>query len=192
MSFYREANVIILGITTNYEIVGQYAAIEKIIKAIQSFMDPLSKALFPFFGRKLNEPNESNSSYVKFGKIFTLILVIILSLLYLFGPKLLIWYLGKSFESAIVLFQIMIPVVLFGGLNYYFGIIGLINLGLNKYFTKAVFITGILSVTLCYLLSSSIGAAGAAITMSISELILLSLIFRKISPWIKKKTRIEV
>ena len=77
MSFYREANIILLGLTTNYVVVGQYAAIEKVIKAMQSLMEPLSKALFPFFGRKLNSSEKIDSGFLKFGKIYGILLLIL-------------------------------------------------------------------------------------------------------------------
>ena len=186
MSFYREANIIILGLTTNYAMVGQYAAIEKVIKAMQSFIDPLAKALFPFFGRKLNSSTGIRSGFEQFGKIYALLLVLLTITLYIIGPCLLIWYLGKSFISGIIIFQILLPVIFLGGLNYYLGIIGLINLGMNKYFSRAVFITGIFSISICYILSSYWGTTGAAIAMASSEFVLLILIFRKIYPWLKK------
>jgi len=186
MSFYREANILILGLTTNYAMVGQYAAIEKVIKALQSFIDPLAKALFPFFGRKLNSSTEIRSGFGQFGKIYALLLVLLTIILYIIGPYLLIWYLGKSFISGIIIFQILLPVIFLGGLNYYLGIIGLINLGMNKYFSRVVFITGIFSISICYILSSYWSTTGAAIAMASSELVLLILIFRKIYPWLKK------
>lgn len=185
MSFYREANIIILGLTTNYVIVGQYAAMEKVIKAMQSLMEPLSKALFPFFGRKLNSSAGIDPSFGKFARIYGLLLLLLTITLYIIGPYFLIWYLGKSFIVAIPIFQILLPVIFIGGLNYYLGIIGLINLGFNKYFLKAVFISGVTSVSLCYIISSFLGSIGAAIAMSTGELVLLLLIFYKIYPWIK-------
>lgn len=188
MSFYREANIIILGLTTNYLMVGQYAAMEKVIKAMQSLMEPLSKALFPFFGRKLNNSSGIDPSFGRFAKIYGLLLLFLTITLYVIGPYFLIWYLGKSFLPAIVVFQILLPVIFLGGLNYYLGIIGLINLGFNKFFLKAVFISGVTSVSLCYFLSSFLGSIGAAIAMSTGEFVLLFLISFKIYPWIKKQT----
>lgn len=185
MSFYREANIIILGLTTNYAVVGQYGAIEKVIKAMQSLMEPLSKALFPFFGRKLNSTEGIDSGFGKFGKVYGVLLLVLTCILYFIGPYLLIWYLGKSFLSVIIVFQALLPVIFFGGLNYYLGIIGLINLGFNKYFLKIVFLSGIFSVTMCYFLSQFLGAIGAAIAMTSSEFLLLILILTKIYPWIK-------
>ncbi|QKJ64823.1 oligosaccharide flippase family protein [Flavobacterium sp. M31R6] len=188
MSFYREANIIILGLTTNYAMVGQYAAMEKVIKAMQSLMEPLSKALFPFFGRKLNSTAGIDPSFGRFAKIYGSLLLVLTITLYFIGPYLLIWYLGKSFQTAIIIFQVLLPVIFLGGLNYYLGIIGLINLGFNRYFLKAVFISGVTSVSLCYFVSRFFGVIGAAIAMSTGEFVLLFLILFKIYPWIKKQT----
>jgi PST family polysaccharide transporter len=179
ISFYREANIIILGFTTNYALVGQYAAIEKVVKAIQSLMDPMSKSLFPFFGKRLNSKEGSNSSFIKFGKIYVILLLLSIIVIYLIGPYLIIWYLGNSFYSSIIIFQILLPIVFFGGLNYYFGIIGLINLGFNKYFLKSVFVSGIVSLILSYTLSLFFGIIGAAVAMITSEVILFVFILLK-------------
>ena len=186
MSFYREANIIILGFTTNYAFVGQYGAIEKVIKALQSLMEPLSKALFPFFGRKLNNSVGIDSGFGKFGKFYGILLLLLTCILYFIGPKFLIWYLGESFISISLVFKVLLPVVFFGGLNYYFGIIGLINLGFNKYFFKIVLISGIFSISMCYFLSQFLGIIGASIAMTSSEFLLLILILNKIYPWLKK------
>lgn len=180
MSFYREANVLILGLTTNYSLVGQYGAIEKIVKAMQSFIDPLAKALFPFFGRKFNNSKENIKLFFQFGKIYTILLLILTTILFAIGPQLILWYLGSSFKSAIIVFKILVPIILFGGLNYYFGIVGLINLGMDKYFLKSVIITGVFSITICSLLSLNFDIRGAAIAMVGSELLLLTLISKKI------------
>lgn len=188
MSFYREANIIILGLTTNYVMVGQYAAMEKVIKAMQSLMEPLSKALFPFFGRKLNSTVGIEPSFGKFAKIYGILLLLLTITLYIIGPYFLIWYLGKSFLIAMPIFQILLPVIFLGGLNYYLGIIGLINLGFNRFFLKAVFISGVISVSLCYFISSFLGSIGAAIAMTTGEFVLLLLISFKIYPWIRRQT----
>lgn len=180
ISFYREANIIILGLTTNYVLVGQYAAMEKVIKALQSLMEPLSKSLFPFFGRRLNSGEGINSDFIKFGKIYGILLLFFIIMLYLIGPNMIIWYLGDSFYTSIIIFQILLPVVFFGGLNFYLGIIGLINLGYNKYFLKVVFISGVFGIVGCFFLSLFLGYTGAAISMISSEIVLFFLILKKI------------
>lgn len=180
MSFYREANVLILGLTTNYILVGQYASIEKVVKAMQSFIDPLAKALFPFFGRKFDKSKENLKSFFLFGKFYIIMLTLFTIILYFIGPQLIIWYLGDSFRSVIIVYKILIPIMLFGGINYYFGIIGLINIGLDKYFLNAVLLSGLFSIVTCYFLSLNLNIKGAAIAMVSSEFLLTILIIKKI------------
>lgn len=75
-------------------------------------MEHLSKSLFPFFGRKLNNSSGIVPSFVKFAKIYGLLLLLLTITLYIIGPYLLIWYLGNSFISSIVIFQILLPAIL--------------------------------------------------------------------------------
>ena len=69
-------------------------------------------------------------------------------------------------------------VIVFGSLNYFFGIIGLVNLGYQKQFTKFVFTAGIISLILSVSLSYFFKDFGASLTMSIVELLLFLMIFK--------------
>jgi len=179
MNFYRESNILILGALTNYTIVGYYAGAEKIIKAIQSIISPISKALYPYFGRNFNTESKKEkalSRFFKFNKYYALSLFIIVVLVLLSSKFIVTHYLGKEFISSILNIQIMSLVILFGGLNYFLGIVGLVNLGFEKQFTHSVFIAGTISVISCLILANIYSDKGAAIAIVIAEIVLFILI----------------
>ena len=66
----------------------------------------------------------------------------------------------------------MTPVILFGGLNYILGIVGLVNLGFQRYFLKYVFIAGIMSIGFLIVAVNLLGVVAGSIAMCLSELIL--------------------
>ena len=182
MAFYRESNIFILGSFTNYTVVGYYAAAEKIIKALQSLVSPISKALYPYFGRNLNLPERKEkalNNFFTFTKYYALSLLIIVILLLLSSRFIVTHYLGKDFSFSILNIQIMSVVIFFGGLNYFLGIVGLVNLGYEKEFTYFVFIAGLVSIISCSILVNILADKGAAIAIVIAEIILFILILSK-------------
>jgi len=70
--------------------------------------------------------------------------------------------------------------VLIGGINYYFGILGLIPLKLEKEFSNFVFVAGLLNIVLCSVLTLLFDDIGASFSILISEVFLLTLIFKKL------------
>jgi PST family polysaccharide transporter len=186
MNFYRESNIFILGILTNYTTVGYYAPAEKIVKAIQSFASPFVTALFPSLSRTLSKKDDKGSiaQYKRIGKSFSIILLLITILLFLTAKIFLNIYLGENFDKTIIDLRILSFVILFGGMNYYYGIAGLVNLGYANYFSKAVWISGIASILICTITSHYLKDVGAAIAMLSAEIILFIII---ISKYIKNK-----
>lgn len=183
MNFYRESNTIILGFLTNFTAVGYYSAAEKIVKAVQSLVAPFVNTLFPHFGRRLNAGANLSvelKRFVSVGKYYSLVLLVISSVLFLFSPLIIRYYLDESYLNSILNVQIMSAVIIFGGLNFYFGIAGLVNLGLEKYFTKAVWISAILSVVVCFILIPYWNDKAAAVAMVLAELSLSLLILIKV------------
>jgi PST family polysaccharide transporter len=175
MNFYRESNTIILGFLTNFSVVGYYAAAEKLIKVIQSLTAPFVNVLFPYFGRRLNVGENIAKNlklYKKLGAYYGLLLLIISISVLFFAPWGIKTYLSSAYISSVINIQIMCMVIFFGGLNYYYGIIGLVNMGKEKLFAKAVWISGVFSVCICFLLSGKLLDKGASLAMVLAEFLL--------------------
>ena len=72
-------------------------------------------------------------------------------------------------------------VLFFGGLSYYYGVLGLISVGKTKSFSSAVLATGVVNIFLCIIMSKYFDGMGAVVTSVISELILFCIIVFVIS-----------
>jgi PST family polysaccharide transporter len=99
---------------------------------------------------------------------------------FLLSP-IIIYLIEGSYQKEIILdLKIMSIVVLIGGLNYYYGILGLVAMNYKKKFSTYVLITGIfniiVSISLVYLLED----IGASLAFILSETLLLILIYNKI------------
>jgi polysaccharide transporter, PST family len=179
VNFFREANVILLGFLTNYLYVGYYASAEKLVKAAQAVTMPICQSLFPFLGRKLSLKSEKAASLKKMNKIgfyYTVLLVIFSVIIFVSGP-IIVYILGEEYKPAIPNLKIIAFVVTFGGLNYFYGILGLVNLGKQKLFMKLILSTGLLSVSLIFLLANRFNDLAASIALLSSELFLFILIY---------------
>ena len=181
ISFYRNANTLILGLFCSDSVVGVYAAAEKIIKALQGVVNPISQALFPHVSNVLKcSTSMARAKYImKLCVKLCPVLVAGVILTYIFAPLLSNMILGKDFSDAIPLIRIMSIVVLFGCLNYILGFVGMVNNNASELFFKYVIIAGLANIIIVSLFASSFSYYAAARNIVISEglLFLLCLIY---------------
>jgi PST family polysaccharide transporter len=182
MNFYRNSNVFILGFFVNDSMIGVYAAAEKIIKALQSIMSPIAQALFPHFGFKFSnlDVKESVMALFRVVKPYSILLSAITMITYFFSPNIITFFGGPEFQDSIVVVKIMSIIILFGGLNYLLGIVGLINLNEQTAFFKTVILSGLVSVFVLIIFAAKYGIFAAAWSMVISEVLLFVLLVGKL------------
>lgn len=124
--------------------------------------------------------NGGLESYYKIGRLYSLVLFILSLIIVFFSPILVETFLNENYYKSILDIQIMAFVILFGGMNFYYGIIGLVNMGYSKKFVACVWKAGFFSLLLCSLLSMVLQDRGAAVSMIISEIFLLILIRKEL------------
>ena len=96
INLYTTSNVFILGLFAPANIVGYYAAADKVRMAFQGILSPMSQSVFPYVNKLLSESYDRFISFNK--KLFKIALVIgaVISLmLFLFADQLLILFLEK-------------------------------------------------------------------------------------------------
>lgn len=176
MNLYRNSNIFILGLFASDASVGIYSAAEKVIKALQGVISPVAEALFPHLGYRFKSKKiKENILYlIKLAKPFSLLLFLMAISVFIFAPFISNILLGSSFDNAIPLIRLMTLVIIFGGLNYVLGIVGLINLNLQRNFFRSVVISGTLSVLLMFLLVHWLNIYAGAISMIMSEIVLFA------------------
>lgn len=183
ISVYRMANPIILGLLFNNSVVGYYSIAEKVIKALQSVTNPLSQALFPFLSKKMSTINlrEKISVIHKVALYYLGPLVVTTLLVFLFSDEITFLLLKARNSPSGFNLKIMSVVILFGCLNFLYGIIGLINLGEKRFFSFAVLIAGLFSIVVTIAGSKFGGEYWASISMSLTEILLFLMIYSKIN-----------
>lgn len=182
MSVYRNLNIIILNYFVSSSAVGIYALAEKVIKALQSLINPISQALYPHFGYRIKESvniKKDLHSLFKIG-VFLTILLIVASLALYFLTGYIGYVVGYDFMEASGIINIMLPVVVFGCLNYLLGFVGLVNLDKQRFFLGAVVVSGTVAIVILLSTVNIFGIESAAWAMSISEILLFVFCFVKL------------
>lgn len=177
LSIYKNFNVVLLGFLSSNIEVGLYSAAEKVIKAVQSLIAPLSQAIYPNMSLKFSKL-KSHEAVAKLMKLATLYLAPLLAILILLilSKGFIENFLGVKNDGFSNVFFILLPVIAVGTLNYLLGIVGLVNLNKEKYFNRATIIGGVINVTLCFVFSKNHGAIGSASALVIAEFIVFAII----------------
>jgi predicted polysaccharide biosynthesis protein len=179
-SFCREGYVVVIGFTTNYQVVGYYFAASKCIGAVQSLCNiPIMQGLYPYMSRKLSTTGRTEGGtriYRLIGIAYAFFMLLVTISCFAVSGWFITWYLGAEYAPVIIDVRILSPIILISGLNYYCGIVGLINLGYQKEFAKFVWISGAVGIMFCVVLSYFYQDQGAAWAMLLSELILLAFV----------------
>ncbi|MFZ5367938.1 MAG: flippase, partial [Spirochaetota bacterium] len=176
-NLYRNFNIIILGFFTNTTIVGYYAISEKLLKAIQGLQIPIGQTLYPYIANKFKKQGvlKAINNIFKYSILAFIFYCIIFILTFIFAKNIIFIISGDILINAINDLKIFSIVIVFGGLNYYFGILGIVSLGYGKYFSKAVIISGFFNIIIAPFLSMFLKDSGAALSLVFSEGILLFL-----------------
>lgn len=177
LSIYKNFNIILLGFFSNNIEVGIYSAAEKIIKAVQTFIAPLSQAIYPNMSLKFSKlkSKDSLSILLKISTYYFIPLFVIIILLIIFQKKLSALLNVNDYNFSKVFF-ILLPVIALGSFTYLLGIVGLVNLNKEKWLNRATLVGGVVNVLMCIILSKRYGAIGSSIALLSAELIVLILI----------------
>jgi PST family polysaccharide transporter len=179
INLYTNASVFILKFFVNDSLVGIYSAAEKTIRGLKLLSSPISQAFFPHLGYRFkSQPvKESLKQLRDISKPFTLILVTLSIITFLFSNTLMKIVGGKEFMEGGLLIQIMSSTVVLGGLNSLLGVSGLVNLNRQKDFLLGVFVAGITCVGFLLIFIPFGGIKAAAWATVVSEIVLLTVIF---------------
>lgn len=177
MTLYRSSNVFILKFFVSDAAIGIYAGAEKVIKAGQVIASPISTALFPNLSARFknNKLKDNKQTLMRTCCVMGCFLLLIALAVFIVSPTINKLLLGGKEDGAVSLMRIMVPVIFFGCLNYILGIVGLINLGGQKKFFKAVMISGMLSIVFLLTTVSCYGNISAALSMDLAEISLFTI-----------------
>ncbi len=171
--------IFILGIYHSPGVVGIYAIVERVVKAIVSLFAPLTQSLYPYNCNKFKESfNIGMSAATRTGRplvlmslIFSVILLIAWWILY---PRI-----NLPKETLAYTF-LLIPWFCLGVLNNVLGIQILSASGYAKMYSRSFLYSALLTVIFLLLLADVFKGYGAAVAVSSGELLLSILLLNSI------------
>ena len=171
INLYTTSNVFILGLFAPANVVGYFAAADKVRMAFQGILSPMSQSVFPFVNKLLSESYDRFISFNK--KLFKIALIVgtIISVnLFLFAEQIVNIVLGSEYQTSIPVLRIIawLPLVIF--LSNVFGIQTMLPLNKHKNFSSILFFAAILNLTLSFIVVPIYFEVGTSISVLLTEI----------------------
>jgi len=179
ISLYTTSNTFILGLFTNNTIVGYYAAAEKIIKAIQGLLNPISQTVYPYISKLASESKERALNFIrKLVKIVGGISFVISFSIFIFADFVVNILLGSQYQQSIIVLRILAFLPFIIGLSNIFGIQTMLTFNLKQAFSKILISAGLLNIVLALILAPLYQHIGISIAVLTTEIfVTLSMFF---------------
>lgn len=171
ISLYTISNTFILGLFTNNTILGYYSAAEKIIKAVQGLLAPISQTIYPYISKLIKESKEKGLKFLQ--KITFLIggISFILSLiLFIFADLVVKLLLGTQYEESIIVLRILAFLPFIIALSNIFGIQTMLTFNYKEAFSKVLITASIINILLAFVLVPLYQHIGISSAVLISEI----------------------
>ena len=171
INLYTTSNIFILGLFAPANVVGYFAAADKIRMAFQGILSPMSQSVFPYVNNLLNDSYERFISFnKKLFKIALLVGTIISIALFLFAEPLVNIVLGRDYESSILVLKIIawLPVVIF--LSNVLGIQTMLPMNKHKSFAIILFFAAMINLSLSFILVPKYFEIGTSISVLVTEI----------------------
>ncbi len=172
INLYRNLNILLVGFFTSNAITGIYSVAEKLLKSIQMMVNPITQAIFPNASKRIDETSkEEGKKYIqKLIKYLFRLLLLIYIISLLLSPLASQFFFKKHNELFFIIFFILSPVIIFGGLNYILGVVGLINFGKDKLFTRSIFAGALINTIIGLIGGYLFGVYGISFALLFAEI----------------------
>jgi len=170
LELYAKGNALILGLFVAPQLVGYYAAAEKIARASYRLLSPVTQALYPRMTYLLHHAREKAHRLARMGVIFVGASGLALTLLiYLSAPWLIRIIVGPEFAPAVPLLRILalMPALIAFGQAY--GTQWMLPLGLDRSFNFVILMAGGIDIALALILAPRYADFGMAWVAVLTE-----------------------
>ncbi len=170
INIYTTSNVFILGLFAPANVVGYFAAADKIRMAFQGLLAPVSQSVFPYVNKVLSKSYEQ---FIRFNKKLLKIVfaagIIISLFMFLFAEPIVNIILGKEYQPSVLILKIIawLPMIIF--LSNVLGIQTMLPLNKQKSFAITLSFAALISLTLSFILVPVYFETGTAVTALVTE-----------------------
>lgn len=182
-SVYTACFVLILGYFASPEQVGQYSAVDRLMRAFCYLaMVPILQVFYPYIANLAQKNRQEAITKVKYLFVVMVVCMVAIGLCMFFASPLIVYFLGNDYAQADLLFKIMSLVPLFVGMGGVMGQLVLLAMGDNKdkqYFRNVYMVAAVVAIGSVLLLSSMYGMYGAACSLLLTEVTVCLLMMRR-------------
>lgn len=178
ISLYTVSNTFILGIFTNNTIVGYYSGAEKIIKAVQGLLIPISQTIYPHISKLASESKDQALRFIRKmtflvgGGSFVLSLIV-----FMFAGTIVKILLGSQYLESITVLRILSFLPFIIGLSNIFGVQTMLAFDLKKGFSNILISASIINIILAFILVPLYKHIGISFAVVISEIFVTASMF---------------
>lgn len=167
------SGILILGFFANNHVVGIYAAVEKLFKAIVGVFSPITQAIYPLSCRKVNEDKEVAKKYITrlIAIMVAISLLVVFVVIFNANSILKIFY-GDSLVQYSYILKIMMLWLIFSVVNNVVGIQFLSAKRLDKFYLNSFIFAGLITLLLNFILIPNLAMDGILYSMVVGELAL--------------------
>ncbi|MDY0083219.1 MAG: flippase [Ignavibacteriaceae bacterium] len=171
INLYTTSNVFILGLFAPNNVVGYFAAANKIRIAFQGILSSMSQSVFPYVNKLLSESYQKFIAFnQKLLKISVTVGIIISVFLFLFAEPIVNIVLGSEYSASIIVLRIIawLPLIIF--LSNVFGIQTMLPLNFHKNFAKILFFAALINLSILFLIVPFYMEVGTSVSMLLTEI----------------------
>ncbi|MCP4705997.1 MAG: flippase [candidate division Zixibacteria bacterium] len=178
ISLYTTSTIFVLGLFSSNTIVGYFGAAEKIVRAVRSLIGPITQAIYPHISAIVSESKDEAIIFLRRTlKWMSLGSFALSAILFLTAEIIVSIGLGPDYKEAVILIRIMALLPFIIALSNVSGVHAMLGFGFNKTFSRVVISAGLLNTVLIFPLVILYQAEGAAISVMVSELFVVSAMF---------------
>jgi PST family polysaccharide transporter len=183
-SLYSSSNVFILGLLVPAVQVGYFAAAERLIRALQTAITPISQAVYPHVSKLLVQSRTAAIAFLR--KLLRLqgvaTLAISCGLLILADPVGTLLF-GHGYEESVHLLRIMAVIPFIVSLNNVLGAQVLVQFKLGRLLSLSIILPALLHLCLLYFVVRYVGNSGVAFLAVFTEVAILTLRVGGLARW---------
>lgn len=183
-SLYSSSNVFFLGLLAPAAQVGYYAAAERLIRALQTAITPISQAVYPHVATLIMRSRQEALAFLR--RLLrwqgAATLAISCALFVLAKPVSLALF-GSNYGPSIPLLRTMAIIPFIVGLNNILGAQVLVQFKLGRLLSLSIILPAILHVCLLYFAINFIGNQGVAVLAVFTEIVVMLIRVGGLARW---------
>lgn len=170
INLYTTSNVFVLGLFAPANVVGYFAAADKVRMAFQGILSPVTQSVFPHVNKMLSESYERFIGFnKKILKIGFGIGVLISLVIFIFAQPIVSIVLGNDYQSSVLVLRIIAWLPLVVILSNVFGIQTMIPLNKHKAFSMILFFAAMINIIVSFIIVPVYFEIGTSISLLTTE-----------------------